>query len=270
MNEEHREKAIKEIRSFRYQSYAASKPWQDADGNLIWSAWRMKCAQLVFSQTFETTMGLIIVANVALIVHETNQDARCFPEYKADLQECPYLSEKSPPVIALNALFLTLYSLECAVRAYVERSAFIWNKWNAIDLFTVVTGWFGFSVSGLVNVTLLRMFRLVRVARAVRVLISVPEFYLLITGLHSSIKAIIFGALLLLCLILFWSVIAVDLVHPVSSALLWDDCDRCPRSFESIWAASLTLFQQIVAGDSWGEISIRVVEDLMICKNEMK
>ena len=39
-----------------------------------------------------------------------------------------------------------------------------------------------------VNLSLLRLSRLVRVLRAARVFISVPEFYLLLTGLFSSMK----------------------------------------------------------------------------------
>lgn len=41
----------------------------------------------------------------------------------------------------------------------------------------------------MLNLSLLRLSRLVRVLRAARVFISVPEFYLLLTGLFSSIKA---------------------------------------------------------------------------------
>lgn len=44
-----------------------------------------------------------------------------------------------------------------------------------IDLFAVVSGWVGLAISDFVSVTLLRMFRLVRVVRALRVLISVPD-----------------------------------------------------------------------------------------------
>ncbi|CAK9115481.1 unnamed protein product [Durusdinium trenchii] len=261
MNEAHVAETMAQIKSLRYQSYANGKPWLDADGRLIWSHWRMKAAEVVFSQTFETCMGVVILSNLVLIMYEANKDAQCYPMYYNRFNECPDRSDANPWLVGLNISLLIIYSIECVLRAFVERSAFIWNKWNMIDLFAVVSGWVGLAISDFVSVTLLRMFRLVRVVRALRVLISVPEFYLLITGLASSIKAIFFGALMLASVIVFWAVISVELLHPIASRLTFDGCDRCAAGFETIFAAALTLFQQIVAGDNWGQISIPVVEE---------
>jgi len=260
MNEEHVTKTMEQLKSMRYRSYSSDKPWLDAEGELIWSQSRVQAAKLVFSQSFETCMGLIIVGNLMLIVYEANESAKCFPDYANNVTECPFRSEANLWLYVTNILLLVTFSMECMLRAYVERGAYVWNKWNCIDLFTVLAGWVGVAASNVFNATLLRMFRLVRVVRALRVLISVPEFYLLITGLYSSIKAIIFGALMLVAVIIFWAVISVELLHPIASSLTWDECPRCPDGFRGIFAASLTLFQQIVAGDSWGEISIRLVE----------
>ena len=260
MNEEHVTKTMEQLKSMRYRSYSSDKPWLDAEGELIWSQSRVQAAKLVFSQSFETCMGLIIVGNLMLIVYEANESAKCFPDYANNVTECPFRSEANLWLYVTNILLLVTFSIECMLRAYVERGAYAWNKWNCIDLFTVLAGWVGVAASNVFNATLLRMFRLVRVVRALRVLISVPEFYLLITGLYSSIKAIIFGALMLVAVIIFWAVISVELLHPIASSLTWDECPRCPDGFRGIFAASLTLFQQIVAGDSWGEISIRLVE----------
>ncbi|CAJ1362216.1 unnamed protein product [Effrenium voratum] len=201
-------------------------------------------------------MGLIIVSNLVLIMYEANQDARCYPEYFGRFHQCPHRSDAEPLLVAFNIILLAIYSIECLLRAYVERGTYICNKWNIIDLFTVVSGWLGLLVADFISVTLLRMFRLVRVVRAVRVLISVPEFYLLITGLYSSIKAIIFGALMLISMLIFWAVISVELLHPIASRLSFGQCARCPQSFDSIFSASVTLFQQIVAGDNWGQVIV--------------
>ena len=67
-------------------------------------------------------------------------------------------------------------------------------------------------------------------------------------------------ALMLVSVITFWAVISVEVLHPITSGMTWEDCDRCPDGFRGIFAAALTLFQQIVAGDSWGTISIPLVE----------
>lgn len=261
MNEEHVTKTMEQLKSLRYRSYSLEKPWLDAEGHVIWSRNRMTAARIVFSQSFETCMGIIILANLVLIIYEANEGAKCFPDYLQNIKDCPYTSDSNLWLYMSNVILLLIFSVECLFRAYVERGSYLWNKWNLIDLFTVLSGWVGLAASNAgIPVTLLRMFRLVRVVRALRFLISVPEFYLLITGLYSSIKAIVFGALMLVSVITFWAVISVEVLHPITSRMTWEDCDRCPDGFRGIFAAALTLFQQIVAGDSWGTISIPLVE----------
>eukprot|EP00438_Fugacium_kawagutii_P031789 Skav230995 [mRNA] locus=scaffold1822:126054:127025:- [translate_table: standard] len=260
-NEEYVTQTVEQIKSLRYQAYVDQKPWLDAEGNMIWSQWRMKAGEIIFSQAFETCMGCIICLNIGIIMFETNQDAQCFPAYAENVKDCPYRSTSQLWSNVLNMILNVVYTLECAARLYVERSSFFCNRWNLIDLLTLVAGWLASSGINIGNVAVLRMFRLVRVVRAVRVLVSIPEFYLLITGLYSSIKAILFGAMMLVSVILFWAVISVEVLHPYTSRLQFDQCERWPKCFANIFSASVTRFQQIVAGDAWGAISIPLVED---------
>ena len=56
-----------------------------------------------------------------------------------------------------NVILLLIFSVECLFRAYVERGSYLWNKWNLIDLFTVLSGWVGLAASNAgIPVTLLR------------------------------------------------------------------------------------------------------------------
>jgi len=59
-------------------------------------------------------------------------------------------------------------------------------------------------------------------------------------------------------------VIAVELINPYIQEMdkqgAWSDCDRCRRSFASVFMANLTIFQTVVAGDSWGLIAVPVIE----------
>jgi len=253
--------------SVRYQAQGARKPWLDEDGKVIWSTSRIKVAKFVFSQVFETIMGFIIIVNLYLIMREVDSDANCITTYGSLEETCPTRSSAIVYLRVANILLLTIYSLECVVRFYVERSGFFCNTWNMIDLITVLLG----IVSALPlntgpNLGLLRLSRLVRVMRAARVFISIPELYLLISGLYSSIKAIFFGSLMLFFVLVIWAVISVELLHPKVSAMkvgieFPDPCDRCTESFQSVFDAGLTLFQQIVAGDSWGLVSIPLIKE---------
>ena len=66
---------------------------------------------------------------------------------------------------------------------------------------------------------------------------------------------------MLVCIIVVWSIIVVEVIHPVNVGLDYPaSCDNCHAKFKSVWSAMLTIFQQVVAGDSWGETSLPLVE----------
>lgn len=100
--------------------------------------------------------------------------------------------------------------------------------------------------------------------KTVRVLLYFPELRLLLHGLAGAMKAIFWGIILIGFLLVTYSIIAVQLIHPLATELgelgHYDGCDRCVRSFESVQAAVLTLTQQLVAGDSWGTVTIPLLE----------
>lgn len=258
----HLENTIEVIESLRYQPRGVGKkPWMGDNDEFIWSDARIKVAKFVWSQGFETTMGLIIVGNLVLIMWEADQDAKCFPDYRGKMADCPDRSELIGWLQIVNIVLLLIYSVECLLRGFVDRARFFCNTWNVIDFLTVFLGWLSaLLTTDSVNLNMLRLSRLVRVVRAARVFISVPELYLLISGLYSSIKAIVFGSLMLATVISFWAVISVELFHPEIAGLKFDNCDRCANGFQSVFQAGLTLFQQIVAGDSWGQISIPLID----------
>ena len=53
----------------------------------------------------------------------------------------------------------------------------------------VIIGWLGMGLTELVNLNVLRIFRVIRLLRAGRLLIIVPELYILVSGLATSMKA---------------------------------------------------------------------------------
>jgi len=111
------------------------------------------------------------------------------------------------------------------------------------------------------GVSWLRVFRVVRILKALHVVEEVKELRLLLGGFKASMKAMFFGGFLILFMLVFFSIFIVQFLHPVNTELNYIGCDRCSRGFRSVMASTLTLFQQIVAGDSWGEISIPVIEE---------
>lgn len=106
---------------------------------MIWPWFRVWIACIVRSQTFESLMGVMILANVALIVYETNADAACYPEFLNDLASCPHASGKMFWTFVSNVVLQVIYTTECAARGYAERAGFFRNRWNLLDLF-IATG----------------------------------------------------------------------------------------------------------------------------------
>eukprot|EP00930_Biecheleria_cincta_P001862 TRINITY_DN102951_c0_g1_i1.p1 TRINITY_DN102951_c0_g1~~TRINITY_DN102951_c0_g1_i1.p1 ORF type:complete len:748 (+),score=172.31 TRINITY_DN102951_c0_g1_i1:33-2246(+) len=250
--------ALKAIQSssLRYQT----KLGTDADGNVIWSQSRIKVGNLVMTQKFETIMGCVIVFNLCCMVFETNQDALCYPDWEHDMRGCPHNSSNIPWMVTTNLVLLVVYTMEAALRIYVERTQYFLNKWNQLDMLTVSCGWLTTAVESFVNMNFLRVFRVARLLRAARVLVSIREFYLLMSGFMSSIRAIFFGAICLLCTLVLWAIFMVQTIHPINASIHYEGCDRCSVAYLDVQSAVLTLTQQIVAGDSWGMTAIPIVE----------
>merc|ERR1719253_1673286 len=60
-----------------------------------------------------------------------------------------------------------------------------------------------------------------------------------------------------------WSLILVEYIHPITTSIDFEGlygCSRCSQAFSSILRSNLTMFQTLVAGDSWGLINIPVIE----------
>lgn len=47
----------------------------------------------------------------------------------------------------------------------------------------------------------------------------------------------------------------------VAETGVYEGCERCPRAFETTFSATMTFVQQIVAGDSWGLVTIPIIEE---------
>lgn len=84
--------------------------------------------------------------------------------------------------------------------------------------------------------------------------------YILMSGLASALKPIAFGSVMLLSVIILWAIIVVEFLHPTNVELVYDGCERCSRGFATVYTASLTLFSQLVAQDSWSQLSLPLAE----------
>eukprot|EP00435_Cladocopium_sp_Y103_P017850 s3523_g4.t1 len=189
---EHLQRALAKIDkdSMRYQR-SLTKQWLGKNGEVLWSKSRVCLAKLVMSQSFETFMGLVIFANLVLTIVETNSIAACYPEYAQQLETCPQRNTAQSWLQVCTIFFQVIYTIECGLRAYVERASFVWNKLNQIDLWISILGWIAVAPLNVVNLNILRILRVVRLIRVGRLVISVPELYILLSGLTTSCLGVV-------------------------------------------------------------------------------
>jgi len=83
-------------------------------------------------------------------------------------------------------------------------------------------------------------------------------------GMTSAMRAILWAAFLIGVVIVLWSIVAVELIHPLNKQIgasgVYDECARCPEAYSSVGNACLTFVASILAGDSWGKVSMPIME----------
>lgn len=210
-----------------------------------------RCARRILRLPgFDNAMGTIIVLNLIVMIIETDQSAD------------EEVSSKWIEVFGITALMI--FILELSVRLLAFQCDFWKDEWNIFDFLIVFTDMIfttvGFIAGNAFPVSMLRIFRLAKLARVSKVLRVFPELRLLLAGLTGSLSSIFWGTLLLFFCLLVWSIVAVLFIHPINKDIDYGDCERCPRAYSSVMQAALTFWQQMVTGDSWGQVTIPVME----------
>uniref|UniRef100_A0A6U6HJU5 EF-hand domain-containing protein n=1 Tax=Zooxanthella nutricula TaxID=1333877 RepID=A0A6U6HJU5_9DINO len=239
-------------------SASASEASQESSNPEQPATVRHRCRKALASPWTESMLAVAIGFNLCLITVETDRDAARLVPLQW-VQVC-------------NHLLLLLYSVEMAVRIYVFRSGFLQQLSDFVDFVLILM-----DVSMLIlqathaggtdapSFTFLRVVRLLRLARSIRVLQMFPQLALMVQGMFASIKLLAYGTCMLTLTLFLSGILAVHFVHPVNQRIaatgLYDTCDRCARAYESVPQAMLTFVQQLIAGDSWGSVSVPIIEE---------
>eukprot|EP00929_Paragymnodinium_shiwhaense_P061601 TRINITY_DN30778_c0_g1_i2.p1 TRINITY_DN30778_c0_g1~~TRINITY_DN30778_c0_g1_i2.p1 ORF type:complete len:1138 (+),score=259.71 TRINITY_DN30778_c0_g1_i2:168-3581(+) len=221
-----------------------------------WSVFRLKVYTVVRSPIFENLMTCVIFFNILVLIKETDETADDG-------------AVASPWIFMTNKCLLGVYSVELLSKMFALRLSFFLDGWNVMD-FMVVSSDILFMlidtyVGEMPTMSILRIFRLVKLARAIRALNMFPELSMLLRGFMAAFRAIFWGLLLVVMVLMIWSILAVRILHKpntrVTQRMLYEDCERCPRAFGSVWQSFLTFFQTVVAGDAWGTVALPVIEE---------
>eukprot|EP00445_Apocalathium_hangoei_P064608 CAMPEP_0204119168 /NCGR_PEP_ID=MMETSP0361-20130328/6955_1 /ASSEMBLY_ACC=CAM_ASM_000343 /TAXON_ID=268821 /ORGANISM="Scrippsiella Hangoei, Strain SHTV-5" /LENGTH=690 /DNA_ID=CAMNT_0051070275 /DNA_START=95 /DNA_END=2167 /DNA_ORIENTATION=+ len=210
----------------------------------------------------ETVLGGVITLNFFLILSETDSRARY-----------PGRGIETRPrwLVVLEWVCLAIFCTELALRIFADGRKFHRKRWNVLDAVIVAIGvsdlilsLTGIETGSLSIFRVLRLCRLLRLLRVLRLFTVLKELQRLIQMMGGCFKTLFWSSMLLFLIMTIWAVIAVELINPTVQQIAdeggWQDCERCPRSFASVFMADVTLFQTVVAGDSWGYIAVPVIE----------
>lgn len=222
-----------------------------------WGPYRKAIGSILHSKSFDLCRGSLVLVNILLMVVETDEEA--------ENHNVPrWLS-------SINFFLILCYFLELIVRLCVYRLQYFhaWANWVdmiiiGVDVILEMAFLIVADSEGIPHLVILRTFRLLRLGRTHRALVNFPELNILFLGMRGALRAMMWGLILLAIVTLSFGILAVQIIHPinlkVAEAGTHDGCERCPRAFASVAAASLTFTQQIIAGDSWGAVTIPIIE----------
>eukprot|EP00928_Gymnodinium_smaydae_P089154 TRINITY_DN73155_c0_g1_i1.p1 TRINITY_DN73155_c0_g1~~TRINITY_DN73155_c0_g1_i1.p1 ORF type:complete len:667 (-),score=122.74 TRINITY_DN73155_c0_g1_i1:97-2097(-) len=229
--------------------------------NEIFEPWtvgwiRQQTRHIMESNITIRILAVVVSINVVIIVYETNAKRMGgVPRW----------------VTVINDLFLVVYGVDVSLRLFAYKCRFFYSVLNVIDSMVVLSDLavrvaesYGVSSENLPSLGLMKTFRMLRLVRVLNTLLIFHELYLMMRGMASAFRAIVFAVLLMFLCLTFLAIPAVEIVQPILDELaeegVFEGCERCPRAYSTVHDAVLTFFQQIMAGDSWGLLSLPLME----------
>eukprot|EP00931_Biecheleriopsis_adriatica_P077154 TRINITY_DN50773_c0_g1_i1.p1 TRINITY_DN50773_c0_g1~~TRINITY_DN50773_c0_g1_i1.p1 ORF type:complete len:663 (+),score=99.66 TRINITY_DN50773_c0_g1_i1:134-1990(+) len=222
---------------------------------LTWSPLRRHVDTLLTgpqSWKYESLMASVILYNVIIMIVEVDYSAQC---EDPDGDCIPLFCEIS------NHVLLGIYTVDLFTKIYVERRLFLTSSWNRLDLCIVLMGYAEYIVALFIENTqvlsIVRLLRLARIMRVARLFEPIPELYKLIIGFSSTVKAIFWGFMMIMVLLLVCAIVTTQVVQ--SSRGRFTEDSWCSVAFSSVWNTILFYFQTLVSGDSWGTCAVPLI-----------
>lgn len=170
---------------------------------------------------FETFMGLVVIANGALIGREITYksaiplgcDESCKCEAKTPCVAVPEW------IYFVNYGLLGVYVVEVALHLFVFRLEALHNSWVIFDLLLVVLGVTEVAISEAVDTSVLktmmivRWLRLARLARMARVFAQFKDLWTLVQGLLNTCKPLVATFVLTAGLFYIFACLGMELIH---------------------------------------------------------
>merc|ERR1719401_795326 len=139
--------------------------------------------QAQISPAFSKFMGGVIIASALRLGAECQWTAAQYPML-------------GQAYLALDAIFLVLFTLEVVIKLVALRLAYFRSSWNIVDFVITVTSalelWavFNHQSTFVRRARLLRTARSLRLIRLIRIVKSVPELVMVVDGIAMAMKSL--------------------------------------------------------------------------------
>eukprot|EP00929_Paragymnodinium_shiwhaense_P095687 TRINITY_DN5692_c0_g1_i2.p1 TRINITY_DN5692_c0_g1~~TRINITY_DN5692_c0_g1_i2.p1 ORF type:complete len:612 (-),score=100.28 TRINITY_DN5692_c0_g1_i2:95-1930(-) len=212
--------------------------------------WRKRALWVAQLQSYQWAMALMTMVSVGLVVIETDAIA----------VEQPLTHEHE----TTNRALLVIFVIDIVLRIYGCGVEFFASVVNALELLLVLADivfecWNGMPSAFTVG----KVVRFLRLGRVVRRFVQLRELYLMCLGILTSLRAVLFGIALVIACVIVFSILAVYFVRPIAHQLddagAFGDCDNCRTAFDTVTASGITFMTTIIAGDSWGKVSVPLI-----------
>lgn len=180
---------------------------------------------VITHRTFDTAIGVVILANGLTIGLEAQQSASiplgCTPECKCDDSALEASCQKPPEIMdIIEYVFLVIYIIELSFRFIVFRLSAFKDNWVKFDFAIVLlslTETIVFFVtqanSFLAQLQMLRILRLVRLARAVRLMVQFQVLWQLVQGLVICANVLVWTALLVMFMLYIFALFGMEFIR---------------------------------------------------------
>jgi len=212
------------------------------------------CNRILHHPLFDPFFGVILVANLSIVILETDATAR---------------KDEQPLWVDITSwIILALFVFELMLRLYVYGFTFWLDGFNRYDFIFVTLDVVLNVLSKITDRSLPELFlqiaRLSKLARTAKAFRVFPELRTMLHRLVASFRASFWRAWLLSFTLLAWSVVAVWFMHPLNMDLAekgeYEGCDQCAQAYASISNAFVTFCRQIATPDGWGPSIKPVIE----------
>jgi len=178
-------------------------------------------------------------------------------------------------VKSITDVCLGVYTLEAVTQLCLFGRKILRDWMTVMDISIVACGWAEAAIDvlgagdsifrlGIVRaLRLVRIFRLIRLLRRIR---AFRELHKLVMMMSTCMRTLAWSFLLCALVMTVWAMLMVEIVNPTVKDMqekmaYFDSCESCQYATSSVMNANLLLFKTVVAGDSWGQIAVPVIQE---------